>query len=684
MVLMNKSERIKANLDGSDKYLQVKFEQNVDFLEILSLKIDQEQAYQNFNSDYGVLIGRVIANGGIGVPNAKISIFIPLSDQDEMNAKIKALYPYKNPQDKNLDGKRYNLLPRVAKRDSDGTIKPTQTFGTFPPKEEIITNETFLEIYEKYYKYTTVTNNSGDYMIFGVPVGIQTVHMSVDITDIGKYSMTPTSMISNLGYSSNLFNDAGTKIRPSNDLADLPNIETQEISVQVRPFWGDRENYEIGITRQDFRIRATLINTFVIFGTSFTDGTNATWGENFDGGNKRIRELYRAAEDGLVTISIADKRIGIVKENIFSLKRDVSDDDANIGNFDPIEDYFLLSETDYFKNLRDGDFLYQIQCNRKKVITAEDGSEIPVSNDSTDGIFTEFIGFITLELPDEQAPLTFRKSIGNNATLIPFRYKYKFPQNALRNQSFDQTDGINTNNWRKQNFKFNGGKLYTISTFKALVANSEQNDPDQNPNNGFVAPDILNNATFDAFWNVGIVTNNATAMAANPSKEFPINSGGEFFGSNWINFCVHFHQNSYLVGSGGPSTLRNHRSNTHFTINYTSDHFFTDNTQKIVDDVINTKFFARSDLHYTAFVEVPKEDIILILNEIGNQKGFNDSDISVNLIGNYYNGQSIVPQGGGRLNGNPSNSVDQRYYFYRGLNEADCIQFLIESGIILI
>ncbi len=193
---MNKSQRIRTTVDGTDKYLQVKLEQNVDFLEILSLKIDQEQAYQNFNSDYGVLVGRVLANGGIGIPNAKISIFIPLLDEDELNPKILALYPYKAPQDKNLEGKRYNLLPRVATRNSDGTYEPVQPFGSFPPKEEVLANETYLEIYEKYYKYTTVTNGSGDYMIFGVPVGIQTVHMSVDITDIGQFSMTPATMVS--------------------------------------------------------------------------------------------------------------------------------------------------------------------------------------------------------------------------------------------------------------------------------------------------------------------------------------------------------------------------------------------------------------------------------------------------------------------------------------------------------
>ena len=85
---------------------------------------------RDFNADYGVLVGRVIANGGIGIPNAKISIFIPLSDEDADNGEITSIYPYKTPRDKNYEGKRYNLLPRVSKnRPQHGIISPKQPFG---------------------------------------------------------------------------------------------------------------------------------------------------------------------------------------------------------------------------------------------------------------------------------------------------------------------------------------------------------------------------------------------------------------------------------------------------------------------------------------------------------------------------------------------------------------------------
>jgi hypothetical protein len=62
-------------------------------LEVLSLKITQEDAYKMYSSNYGVLVGRVLANDGFGVPNAKVSIFIENNDIDETN-KEDIIYQY--------------------------------------------------------------------------------------------------------------------------------------------------------------------------------------------------------------------------------------------------------------------------------------------------------------------------------------------------------------------------------------------------------------------------------------------------------------------------------------------------------------------------------------------------------------------------------------------------------------
>ena len=73
---MSNSYRIRTT-PGVDKSIKVKFDQDFESLEILSLKILQDDVYLRKCSDYGVLVGRVSINNGFGVPNAKVSIFVP-------------------------------------------------------------------------------------------------------------------------------------------------------------------------------------------------------------------------------------------------------------------------------------------------------------------------------------------------------------------------------------------------------------------------------------------------------------------------------------------------------------------------------------------------------------------------------------------------------------------------------
>ena len=185
---MSKSYRFRTKLN-QDREVRLNIEQDFDMIEILSLKLKQSDVYTRFCADYGVVAGRVIANGGYGVPNVPISIFVPLSAQDENDPVIKTLYPYKTSDQKNEDGYRYNLLPYKPEY---GGHTPT---GTFPDIEDVLKRKEVLEIYEKYYKYTVRTNESGDFMIVGVPLGMQTIVMDMDLSNIGCFSLRPSDLV---------------------------------------------------------------------------------------------------------------------------------------------------------------------------------------------------------------------------------------------------------------------------------------------------------------------------------------------------------------------------------------------------------------------------------------------------------------------------------------------------------
>ena len=144
---MAKSYRIRTEI-GVDKQLNVQLDQDFEYLEILSLKILQSQIYIRPCADYGVIVGRISVNKGFGIPNAKVSIFIPLSTEDENNPVIADLYPYKKVSDTNDDGYRYNLLPYIQ---SYSNHTPT---GSFPTRKDVLTNPNLIEVFDKYYKYT--------------------------------------------------------------------------------------------------------------------------------------------------------------------------------------------------------------------------------------------------------------------------------------------------------------------------------------------------------------------------------------------------------------------------------------------------------------------------------------------------------------------------------------------------
>ena len=240
---MPKSYRIRTQV-GVDKYINVELDQDFEFLEILSLKLLSEDVYTRFCSDYGVIVGRVLVNNGFGVPNARVSVFIPLETEDQLNPIIAELYPYQNLSDRNEEGYRYNLLPK------DPAYIGHQATGTFPTRADALMDQSYIEVYDKYYRFSVKTNESGDFMIFGVPLGDQTVVMDVDLSDIGCFSLSPQDLIQQ-GVATEDQVD-GASFKTSTNLDSLPQIVNLNFDVDVRPLWGDTDICQIGITRVDF------------------------------------------------------------------------------------------------------------------------------------------------------------------------------------------------------------------------------------------------------------------------------------------------------------------------------------------------------------------------------------------------------------------------------------------------
>lgn len=357
---MGKSYRLRTQL-GVDKQIQVSLEQDWESIEVLSLKIVQSDDYLRMCSDYGVVAGRVIANGGYGVPNVKVSIFVPIDELDLTNPIISTLYPYQSIFEVNEDGYRYNLLPYEQ---SHGGHRPT---GTFPSIDDVLTNQSVIEVFEKYYKYTVKTNDSGDYMIFGAPLGNQTVVMDLDLSDIGPFSMAPQDLI-RMGLTTKEQTD-GPFFKTSTNLDELPQILRLTENIDVAPFWGEEDVCQIKIERIDFdlRVQGIEITPTATFIGSLISGSDEL----------RLKRNCKPSLEGgnLCNLTAGPGEIVSIRQTSF-----LDEYDRPI-----LEEYKLENGGNVID--ADGTWLVEIPMNLDFIVTNEFGEQI-ISDDPTTGVAT--------------------------------------------------------------------------------------------------------------------------------------------------------------------------------------------------------------------------------------------------------------------------------------------------------
>lgn len=260
--------RIRTKLGETEPInIPINLMQEYNSFEILSLKMNVDENYNSYTSTEGIVVGRVsTANNGLGIPNVRVSIFVPKGQYSQTDEE-EVLYPFSSPNDKDGDRVRYNLLP------SESDVDCYQVIGTLPTKRKILDNETVCEVFEKYYKYTTVTNEAGDFMLTNIPVGKQRIHIDADLSDIGPFlSQRPYDMIENLGFDKNKF-DSTRQFKTSKDLDSLAQVISQTKSVYVYPYWGDvtEHSSDLKITRTDLSLNYEFKTSAIFIGSIITD-----------------------------------------------------------------------------------------------------------------------------------------------------------------------------------------------------------------------------------------------------------------------------------------------------------------------------------------------------------------------------------------------------------------------------
>ena len=416
--MSNKSYRIRTDVNGEDKVLKVNLKQGIKTLNILSLEINPEDLYELHTSDYGVIVGRVLANEAMGIPNVKISVFVPIDDADKNDYIIANEYPYTTPQSKDINGVKYNLL-----------VNKEGTPGTFPSKKMLLDNDGCVEVFDKYWKYTTTSNESGDYMIFGVPTGSCQIHYDCDLSDIGMLSQHPYDLIAK-GYSELLFDDVSKFTEK--DLDRSVHIISQDITTYVYPFWGDKTKNQIGITRNDINVNYKFEPSCVFMGSSITDPAGSYIDEygKPNGVNGVFDSLETSTGDIEVIRKKEDGTVEELKDNVWGIIN---------GN---------------------GVWCYQIPMNLDRIGTDEYGNMIAI-NDPTKGIPTRARVRFRISLTSGQG------GVGGNTArmLIPCNPKLMPSSHQPYPGEYDGIYEFGTNTPDKHFRDLYWGKVYSVRQF---------------------------------------------------------------------------------------------------------------------------------------------------------------------------------------------------------------------------
>ncbi len=572
-----------------EQYVQIALEQHFDYLDVLSLRISEQDAFQLQQSDYGVIAGRVLANEGVGVPNCRVSVFLaaPAEDEDLTPAdrQLRQRYGWSDVTEQDSSGRRYNLLPAQARvRGFNGFpdnelgigATPATPVGSFPERETVLADATTRTVYERYYRYTTVTNEAGDFLLLGVPTGTYTLHLDADLTDIGAWSYSPAMLQKVLGYPEGGFEADGARVRSSTDLDSLGHLVSQNVSVTVRPLWTQHEQTDyVGITRQDFKLGVPLRPHFTVAGSLMTMARNRWWGDNlifrvhfgwrnlyvnvgnvscdttpsceweanfcaglntklldFTAGNCpsrpkgfffclsfeipniipflrfEVRDDYCRLDGGKYDASpfdfinhgatcerevsaalsevpdsgltdalhLSSQRPDEADITLFNLTPEVSDEQASrwllelqaggkvaasdFSEFDPFTGVAVMAETSYLKLVEPGQFALQVFCNRRPMVTSEDGHLVE-SLDPKRGVMTEFRGSLLVRGKGELDNPPTKDRVGRLTVKIPQSFDYNQQLNARGEYEYVARE----NEWIFNHALFSAGKLYSVAQF---------------------------------------------------------------------------------------------------------------------------------------------------------------------------------------------------------------------------
>lgn len=219
----------------NDMYINISIQREIDFLDTLSIKNNLQSEWSKISSNTGVVFGKLMAiqklkdedGNFIKIPLKNVPIIVlnktenvsPINLIDDNNTRIPLNMKQNSPRELYFDDFSYNF---------DNKILPSVNTKNTGEK----------------YKYSTLTNENGEFLLTDVPIGVQTVIFEIDLLKQGLSVEEVELNVSPFPKTNEI------------PITQAPHLIYREIPVNVLNSWGD--NLNVGYTRLDVDVNVDL------------------------------------------------------------------------------------------------------------------------------------------------------------------------------------------------------------------------------------------------------------------------------------------------------------------------------------------------------------------------------------------------------------------------------------------
>lgn len=269
----------------SDYFMNVKINRSVGTLDTLNIYNVTNNEPQKFSNNTGVLMGKIEAVQVLNDENGE-KIRIPLKNTVVGIFNPSEKFPSISSSDNEGNRVRLNLYETIPQVDNPYNLKGYSSFQSYLTDVQYSKNDFENNTIPDEYKYTTITNERGEFILQNIPVGQQTLMVEVDLL---KFGLEPEEIALN-------FFPYPSQDDPN--VSEVPHFFFGQYPINIVPSWGD---FQTGYTEMSMSIALDLRK----WNTYYTYPISARYGQ---GATKPyvIEELFNQGYSNPLTVLIRD------------------------------------------------------------------------------------------------------------------------------------------------------------------------------------------------------------------------------------------------------------------------------------------------------------------------------------------------------------------------------------------